>query len=84
MNRDYCVRMKDREIRQIFRSWDAMQNKKGGRKKKRKEKRNLTRVSHFSSERRGIRIFRENSVRPSSETRDHAYVCSTLLRRNRI
>ena len=33
MNRDYCVRMKDREIRQIFRSWDAMQNKKGGRKK---------------------------------------------------
>lgn len=47
--------------------------------KKRKEKRNLTRISHFSSERRGIRIFRENSGRPSSETRDRAYVCSTLL-----
>lgn len=52
---------------------------RSGSRKKRKEKRNLTRISHFSSERRGIRIFRENSGRPSSETRDRAYVCSTLL-----
>lgn len=40
---------------------------------------NLTRTSHFSSERRGIRIFRENSGRAFSETRDRAYVCSTLV-----
>lgn len=67
MNRDYCVRMKDREIRQIFRSWDA--------KQERRKKKNVFALSMFP---RGAVFSREEKKKEKKREILLAYLISRV------